>query len=143
MKKLIKKFCENDTETMLYWTSIVVVLVTGLIYGVHVWFVNYTGRYELLECKLKAYVGIDCPGCGGTRALANLFRGKVFTAIYYNAFAVYGAIVYGLFFLTQTLQRITKGKMAGIKFRMIYLWIAIVILVVQYILKLIIPSYVI
>ena len=143
MKKLIKKFCANDTDTMLYWISIAFVLISACLYGLHVWFVNYTGRYELLECKLKAYTGINCPGCGGTRALTNLLKGKVLTAIYYNAFAVYAAIVYILFFVTQTLHRITKGKVAGLKFRMIYLWIAIVILIVQYILKLVIPSYII
>lgn len=141
MKKFIEKFCANDTDTMLYWSSIVVVLFTALVYGIHVWFVNYTGMYELLECKLKAYVGIDCPGCGGTRALKYLFRGDVLTAIYYNAFAVYGAITYIAFFITQTLQRITKGKIAGIKFKMAYLWIAIFILIVQYIFKLTIPGY--
>lgn len=141
MNKSIKKFFTSDTDTMLYWTSIGVVLFTALLYGIHTWFVNYTGMYELLECKLKAYTGVNCPGCGGTRALINLFKGKVFTAIYYNAFAVYGAVVYGLFFITQTMQRITKGKIAGMKFRMLYLWIAIFICVVQYALRLIIPGY--
>lgn len=141
MKKIIEKFFAGDTETMLYRVSIVVILFTAMVYGMLIWIADCTGMHELMECKLKAYVGVDCPGCGGTRALKSLLKGDILTAIYYNAFAVYGAIVYGLFFITQTLQRATRGKIAGMKFRMVYLWIAILILIVQYALKLFIPGY--
>ena len=141
MKKLMERFFASDTDTKLYWISIVSVLFTAVVYGAQMWFVNYTGMHELMECRLKAYTGINCPGCGGTRALGTLLKGNVLRAIYYNAFAVYGAIVYGIFFVTQTLQRITRGKIAGIKFKMAYLWLAIIIVVVQYILRIIIPSY--
>lgn len=137
----IKKFLDSDMDNMLYWLSIVVILLTAIIYFAQVWFVNATGRYDLLECRLKAMTGISCPGCGGTRALKSLIKGDILSSLYYNAFATYGAVVYGVFFVTQTLQRITKGKIKGIKFRMIYLWIAIAILIIQYILKLAIPGY--
>lgn len=137
----IKKFLDSDMDNMLYWLSIVIILFTAIVYFAQIWFINATGHYELMECRLKAMIGISCPGCGGTRALKSLFKGNIIESLYYNAFATYGAIVYGIFFITQTLQRITKGKIKGIKFRMIYLWIAIAILIIQYILKLVIPGY--
>ncbi len=137
----IKSFLDSDMENILYWISIVVIIFTAIIYFAQIWFVNFTGRYDLMECRLKAMTGISCPGCGGTRALISLAKGDILSSLYYNAFATYGAVIYGIFFITQTLQRITKGRLKGIKFRMIYLWIAIAILLIQYILKLTIPSY--
>ncbi|MBE5927079.1 MAG: DUF2752 domain-containing protein [Lachnospiraceae bacterium] len=142
MKKgRLERFLESDVDNILYWVSIFVVVLTAIIYVAQIWFVNYTGRYDLLECRLKTMTGINCPGCGGTRALKSLFKGDIFSSLYYNAFATYGAIIYILFFVTQTLERITKGKIKGIKFKMVYLWIAIGVLVIQYLLKFIIPGY--
>ena len=140
-KSRISDFLDSDTDNMLYWISIFVVIFTGILYATQIWFVNYTGRFDLMECRLKATVGINCPGCGGTRALKSLIKGDILSALHYNAFAVYGAIIYGVFFITQTLERITKGRIKGIKFRMVYLWIAIVVLVIQYTLTFVVPGY--
>lgn len=137
----IKSFLDSDMENILYWLSIVVIIFTAIIYFTQILFVNLTGRYDLMECRLKAMTGISCPGCGGTRALISLAKGDILSSLYYNAFAMYGAVVYGMFFITQTLQRITRGRVKGIKFRMEYLWIAIAIFIIQYVLKLIIPNY--
>lgn len=142
MKKgRLERFLESDVDNILYWVSIFVVVLTAVIYVAQIWFVNYTGRYDLLECRLKATIGINCPGCGGTRALKNLVKGNILSSIYYNAFATYGAIIYLIFFFTQTLSRITKGKIKGMKFRTLYLWIGIGILIVQYTLTFVIPGY--
>jgi len=39
-------------------------------------------------CPIRQYFGIDCPGCGATRALAALLRGHLFDALRLNAFFV-------------------------------------------------------
>jgi Protein of unknown function (DUF2752) len=39
-------------------------------------------------CPFKAVTGLDCPGCGGTRAAHKLLTGHVFAALSYNALAV-------------------------------------------------------
>lgn len=139
----VRKFVSGGVEHVLYWLSIVIILISAVLLIIQFWVIDYFNRQDLLTCGMKAMFGIPCPGCGGTRAVVSLLRGNLLDAIYYNAFAVYCCIVYGVFFVTQTLQRITKGKVHGMKYRHIYLWLAIAILVVQYVLKLVIPGYII
>ncbi|HZJ26582.1 MAG TPA: DUF2752 domain-containing protein [Acidimicrobiia bacterium] len=39
-------------------------------------------------CPFKAATGLDCPGCGGTRAAHALFRGDLLAAASYNVLAL-------------------------------------------------------
>ena len=135
------KMHNASTERILYWVSIGVILFVAVFYSLHVWYVNISGHHELLECMLKKTAGIPCPGCGGTRALRSLASGDILASLRYNSFATYGAILYFVFFVTHTLEIVTKERIKGIKFRLIYLWLAICILIVQYVLKLFIPYF--
>jgi hypothetical protein len=47
------------------------------------------GRTSLYPaCPIRQYFGIDCPGCGATRALAALFHGRIIEAMRLNAMFV-------------------------------------------------------
>lgn len=46
-----------------------------------------------IRCPVRAVVGIDCPGCGGTRALMALARGDIRQAARENAAAVLAGTV--------------------------------------------------
>lgn len=50
-------------------------------------------------CPFKAATGLDCPGCGGTRAAHQLFTGHLGAALSYNVLAVVAIpfILWGLF----------------------------------------------
>lgn len=146
MKRLSVKFqklCESETEHCLYWFSIWILLFVAAVYAGTYFIAEYTGIDALKECAMKKFFKIPCPGCGGTRALINLFTGRIGTAVYYNAFAVYVVVMYLIFFVTQTLQRITNGKIRGAKFRDIYWKLAIGVLIVQYVAKFLVPGYVV
>lgn len=139
----LTEFGKKPTEHILYWTSIWCIFGVGVVW-LFVWFVAYqSGHPELMACKSKLILGIPCPACGGTRAVLSLLQGEFLQAIYYNAFAVYGAVWYMLFFFSQTAQRISGGKLKGMRFRENFLYLALVILMVQYILKLLIADYVV
>jgi Protein of unknown function (DUF2752) len=50
-------------------------------------------------CPFKAVTGLDCPGCGGTRAAHQLFTGHLGAALSFNVLAVVAMpfILWGLF----------------------------------------------
>jgi hypothetical protein len=50
-------------------------------------------------CPFKAVTGLDCPGCGGTRAAHQLFTGHLGAAVDFNVLAVlaFPFILWGLF----------------------------------------------
>jgi len=140
----LRAFGCKQTEHILYWISIWCVLGVGLVYIAAFYIAHVTGNDRLLQCKMKLYFGIPCPGCGGTRAIWSLLHGRVLQAVYYNAFVVYGAVWYLLFFISQTVQRVAARfdrQINGMKFRDAALYIAIVVLIVQYLLKLFVPGY--
>ena len=93
----LRAFGCKQTEHILYWISIWCVLGMGLVYIAAFYIAHVTGNDQLLQCKMKLYFGIPCPGCGGTRAIWSLLHGRVLQAVYYNAFAVYGAVWYYCF----------------------------------------------
>ena len=85
----VELFGYKPTEHVLYWIGIWCLLGIGIVYVVIYYIAQKTGNQSLLQCKMKVFFGIPCPGCGGTRALWNLCHGRILKAIYYNAFAVY------------------------------------------------------
>lgn len=77
-------------------------------------------------CVFHKYTGYYCPGCGGTRAAFALVRGNLLKSIYLHPFVPYTVILGGWFMISQTIQRISRGKLPiGLHFRMIYVWIAL------------------
>ena len=54
------------------------------------------------QCPIHAYLHLECPGCGGTRALAALLHGHCAEALHFNALitlvlpfaAAYGILCY-------------------------------------------------
>lgn len=132
---------ERGVEHALYWISIPIVLFSLLGYALAWYLSGFAGLEGITGCGMKALWGIPCPGCGGTRAVLCLLKGQIGKSLYYHAFAVYFLTGYGIFFVTQTLQRLTKGKIQGLKYHNWYLTAGIVILAVQYALKLFVPGY--
>lgn len=141
VKRWFRSLDEKEVEHSLYWLSLLILPLVFLTYLAIYQIAEITGMKSMTQCMLKELTGIPCPGCGGTRAVWHLFHGRIFSSLYYNAFATYAVIVYGVFFATQTLQRITRGRIKGMKYRDGYLIAAGVVLVCQYLLKLLIPRY--
>lgn len=62
------------------------------------------------QCPIHALLGVQCPGCGATRALAALLRGHLAEAIHLNALVtllVPFAAAYGIVSYKRMLQRKT------------------------------------
>ena len=86
-------------------------------------------------CALYTVAGIYCPGCGGTRAVNHLIHGHLLKSLWYHPLVPYTAAVAGAYVISHTMNIITKGKVRAMLFRPIYLYIAIGIVAVNWIVK--------
>ena len=86
-------------------------------------------------CMLYTALGLYCPGCGGSRAVKSLFQGDIISSLIYHPLVPYTVIVYMIFMLSQALRIISHGKIKGIKFYDWFLYVAVAIIVVNWILK--------
>ncbi len=129
------KFWERDTDTILY-TIMCIVTVPALLLGI--WYLRFAREaipQGMPGCVFQTVLGLYCPGCGGTRAFWALFRGDILKAIYYHPGAIYGVGLYLVYFISQSLMRISKGKLWGMKFCPMYLYIMLGIIVLNFIVR--------
>lgn len=97
---------------------------------------RYADTHKGAPCPLHAYTGYYCPGCGGTRATFALLHGHLIRSFVLHPFVPYTAVFGGWFMLSQTLQRISRGRLhIGMHFRPLYMWLALAIIVVNCIVK--------
>lgn len=89
--------------------------------------------FRHIPCMLLYTAGIYCPGCGGTRAVFALLHGHILKALYYHPFVPYCAVLYTWFMISHTLEYLTKGRLSiGLKFRPIYLYIGLGIILANW-----------
>lgn len=86
-------------------------------------------------CVFHTLTGLYCPGCGGTRAVKYLLHGQVFKSVYYHPFVLYGGVLFGWFMISHTLERLTGGKVKGMKYRDAYTYVGVAILLLNFVLK--------
>lgn len=102
-------------------------------------FLSITGihlSHYLLPCAFHEFTGLYCPGCGGTRAFNYLTQGHLIRSFRFHPFVIYTAVLGGWFMISQTIERISKHHIRiGMKYRDIYLWIAVAIVAINFIIK--------
>lgn len=99
-------------------------------------------RITLPPCLFFRLTGLYCPGCGGTRACLALLHGHFLASLIYHPVVLYGTAVYGIYLL-RNLLALFSGKsplkghflLRGMAFRDIYLYIAIGIILANWISK--------
>ena len=110
-----------------------IVLIIGLIALP----MYYLGAFKALEpynyCIFKRIVGLYCPGCGGTHAVVSLVTGHPIDSFLAHPFVIYVAVCALIFASVNTVARIRHTR--GVSFRMLYVYIGLAILFVQWIVK--------
>lgn len=86
-------------------------------------------------CVWITCLGIYCPGCGGTRAVEALCKGQLWKSFVYHPLVLYTAVLIGVYVISHTLNIVTKGRIRAMMFRPVYLYLMIVIIVIQCIVK--------
>lgn len=109
-------------------------LVIGAI-SVLAYFKIILPNVKISPCVAYSVFGIYCPGCGGTRAVNALLHGEILKSVWYHPIVLYSAVIFGTFMLTHTLERIGVPRIKGIKFHNWYMYVAIIILVLNVIIK--------
>ena len=126
---------EPEQDNFFYyagWCCIAIILIYLFFkFVLHIDFVRL-----MPVCTFYATTGFYCPGCGGTRAVLALFRGEILNSLLYHPVVPYAALVSGYFMVTQTIERLSRGKWkVAMHFRMIYVYILLVLLILQFLWK--------
>lgn len=83
--------------------------------------------FPIGECALVDLAGIYCPACGGTRALAALFRFDILASVKYNPIVLVlalGFIFYEVFMIKHLIKRDERGLFFGTRplYTFLILW---------------------
>jgi hypothetical protein len=90
----------------------------------------------LVPCFFHRLTGYYCPGCGGTRAVRLLMQGKVVESFIHHPVVLYAAVLYVLFMCSNAVELLTHGRLkVGMHYRDGYLWGALVLLLLNCIVK--------
>lgn len=96
----------------------------------------------MYPCVFYRLSGLYCPGCGGTRAVKALLEGRLAACFLYHPFVLYCAALYALFMASHTVEWICAKKsphkkplVRGLHFRTNYVYIGILIILIQWMAK--------
>lgn len=123
---------EKSLEEQLYVPCLI--LGAAAILSLWVYFRYILPDFVQTGCIWYERFHIYCPGCGGTRAVKALLRGDILMSLWYHPLVPYGAVIYGSFMISQTFARLTGYRYTrGVRFHSWYLYLAIVIMVLNWI----------
>lgn len=134
MKKYIGNIDKRADDGFYFagWCAIAVVVLVMILKRV----VGFNVLRLLGPCMFHLLTGYHCPGCGGTRAVYALLRGEIWRSFCYHPFVLYVAAIGSWFMISQTIERVSRGRIKiGLHFREIYMWIALGIIIVNFLVK--------
>lgn len=129
------KLNEKDTDTVLYTMMCVFTVPALIVGGIFLWMVENHVLAVYSGCLFQDVLHLYCPGCGGTRSIQALLRGRFLTALYYHPAAVYGVVLYVVYFVSQTLMRLSGGKIKGMQFKAVYLYVMLGLIALNFVVR--------
>lgn len=86
-------------------------------------------------CTFFSVTNSYCFGCGGIRALNALLHGRILKSVYYHPIVLYMTTIYLIYMVKYTLYIVTNGKIRQMRFRLLWLYLAAVLIIVQCMVK--------
>ena len=121
----------KSNDDILYYVGLALLVTAGLV----IFAINIVD-IELPGCIVHRLTGIYCPGCGGTRAIMYMVKGQFIQSLYHHPAVLPFTVGLLVFLTTHTIEKIKpNGKIRGLKFRLIYIWIFMGLLVLNVVLK--------
>lgn len=122
----------EDGLYVLGWCILGALALLGVFLRVTGWSLSQILR----PCALHALTGLYCPGCGGTRAMRAFFAGDFLDSFTYHPFVLFIAVTGGWFMVSQTIERLSRGRIPiAMHMREIYLWAALGIVIINCLIK--------
>ena len=87
-------------------------------------------------CPFDSLLHIPCLGCGATRALRALAEGRLWESLSWHPAVAFFFAEAAVFMLSQTLGRITRGKVRMLTFSDMYIYALLAVILLQWIVKL-------
>ena len=125
---------KGSTEKTLYQLGLAAILVVASA-SFSIWYFKIPLTGPLFACPVHTLTGFFCPGCGGTRAFSYLFHGKFLSSLICHPLVLYGTAVFAVFMVSHTLEIFSRGKIRGMTYRHIYIKIAVVLLILNMLVK--------
>lgn len=123
----------REEENILYWIGVVALPITLL--GAYVAVDWILPNIPTGDCIFWSLFGAYCPGCGGTRSVISLVHGEILRSIWYHPLIMYIVVIYAIYMITHTLEKLHFPFVKGIRFRSLYLYIAMIIIAINCIVK--------
>lgn len=95
------------------------------------WF-SITGK---IPCMFQKMTGLYCPGCGGTRAVKALLKGKILLSFFYHPLVFYGTMIALLFIISYAIYWKTGKEKYRLYLENGYIYVGLGILTVNFIVK--------
>ena len=124
---------EKTIDDYIYIAIILTICTLVILYIIYV----KIGKPDIFKCKIYENLGIYCPGCGCTRAFVSLMNGNLIESFKYNPTVLYTVITTIIYLASRTIGKITKNENSKyiMKYRSVYIYIGMTILIVTCILK--------
>jgi hypothetical protein len=106
---------------VIWWTGFAVVAVAAgaVLYGFD------PAHYSLYPvCLFHRLTGLDCPGCGSSRALHALLHGRLLEALHFNLLLVLSLPVFAFLGIRHLTCRLRSGTAPGISPRWLWWYLA-------------------
>lgn len=125
----------RTTEDVLFYIGIVIFFLGGISF-LFIQNIIPLPSFLPIPCIFHSCTGLYCPGCGITRSFVFLFHGNFLTSFYYYPATLYGTCLYVMFMTSHIYFRfIKKEPSKAMKFHSIYLWIALILVLLNWIIK--------
>lgn len=131
-RSLLKK---KDSDTIIFAIGILIAIICILISLIFNIIVEQTGYYAIKDCGLRRLVGLYCPGCGGTRAFYYLIHGNIFNSIKYNPFTIYFVVIALVFYVSQIIRFVSRGRFQGLHLNKWFAIAGIIIIAINFFVK--------
>lgn len=136
-QQITQKYTVDDILFILGWLLFLPFVALVIFYNI-----GWIHPTEWLPpCLFHFVTKLPCPGCGGTRAFTAVLHGDLIHSFLYHPVVPYCFLLYVIFMVTQTMERVFRKKtnlrFHGLSFRLEYVYVAVILILVQWIIKVI------